>query len=96
MIIIEQVVIPEKKIDREKETICDICGAKTSNDGNWLDDGFEFEKTRVRLKRGWTSREGGDWNEIEYDICPKCFKEKLIPFIKSLSGKEPRESEHDW
>jgi len=36
---------------------------------------------------------GGGGDKIEFDVCPICFSEKLIPAMKAL-GAEPNYS--DW
>ena len=44
------------------------------------------ETCRVIREETWT---------VEFDICPKCFDEVLVPFLKS-KGAEPRVEENDW
>ena len=64
---------------------CDLCGAST-NKGTWnkkVSLVSETEcKIEVRSKEG-DLHEGGYGVEIDVDICPKCFIEKLVPWLKS-------------
>lgn len=84
----EEVKVTEK-VKRHIFTTCDLCGGTTK--GNW-GGGFEVHEVEVRIKEGDTYPEFGSGTEIEYDICPTCFKDKLIPWLES-QGAETRERE---
>jgi len=74
------------------EVSCDLCGAITK-DGDWGDLPIRVEDTRVEYRTGdsWGT-DGCDINEYVIDICPKCFMDKLIPFVESHGKKiVPRE-----
>ena len=83
---------------------CDFCGAdvpKLSANGDWKNEvdwttgGFEVCETEISFREGDSYPEGGNWITLRFDICPKCFKEKLIPWAKS-QGAEVTEEESDW
>lgn len=65
---------------------CDICG-KTSSRDNWALDDYEINEVTVKIKQGEIYDGYGDGKEMEIDICPDCFKNKLIPFIESFGTK---------
>lgn len=94
----------KKTVTETKEvtdkTFCDLC-KKQIKDG-W--DCFSVAGAEVKIRRTWTyvsategihyPEGGGDAETIEYDVCVKCFKEKLIPFMES-QGAEPTRREWD-
>ena len=72
------------------ETACDLCGAIAKR-GNWESSFYEVAEVEVeitvRQKDGSAYPEGGSGTEIVVDICPICFKEKLVPFLRSQGAK---------
>lgn len=72
---------------------CDLC-AKTSN-ADWDEDTYEVLETEVRCKTGNEYPEGGSGTEVTIDICPACFTEKLVPWVKEQGG-EPTTKDWDW
>lgn len=89
----------EKKVEtREFKYIssitCDICGKKYND--NWNVRGFaEMAETEIRYKEGSNYPDGGYGTETTIDICPTCFKEKLIPWVKAQGGT-PTVTDWDW
>lgn len=76
-------------------TVCDLCKQEFKGDG-WGARGFDILETTIKIRQGHSyGSEGGNIQEREYHICPKCFREKLEPWLKS-QGAEPTEEEHDW
>lgn len=77
------------------ETTCDICGAVAKR-GDWESSCYEVNEVEVSVtvkqKDGSSYPDGGWGEELQADICPKCFKEKLIPFLRS-EGCEIEERE---
>lgn len=84
--------IPAKTLLVHTSTVCDLCGDETTN--NWA-PGTSALETKVSMKDGWNSPDGGQGTKISYDICPDCFKEKLIPWLESQGAKTNVE-EWDW
>ncbi len=74
------------------KVICDIC-SKESNSDSWLEDSFERDDTKLSLKtvinntKGRYSLDGGYGTKIEVDICPDCFRNKLVPWLKTQGVK---------
>jgi hypothetical protein len=89
--------VKEKTIERK----CDFCGEQGVLDEiftEWKDpahtpgqiENEDIQETRLSYKHGRNLMCGEIiCNTIIFDICPKCFLEKLIPWAKSL-GVEPR------
>ena len=80
------------------ETKCDLCGAVAKN-GDWEKSTYEVNEVEVsvtvRQKDGSNYPDGGWGTELVVDICPKCFKETLIPFLRE-KGANIEEREWDW
>jgi hypothetical protein len=70
---------------------CDICHEEIPR----VKDTYETSEVEVRLKEGRDYPEGGSGEETEIDVCPDCFKTKLIPFIESF-GSTIKPTEYDW
>lgn len=95
-------VYKKKKQIVEKEIMtlckCDICGLEAKS-CNWDASIYESKETEISvtcsLNEGTTYPDGG-WGEMfQIDICPKCFKEKLIPWIESHGSKvKPKQWEY--
>jgi hypothetical protein len=73
---------------------CELCDAKSHNK-NWSPAQYDVTDPTVTFEEGTHYPEGGSTTTTVLDICPKCFKEKLIPWFVSQGGT-PRESESDW
>ena len=93
----------EKKTETvEREVLvgrkCDLCGkeAKCSSwdAGRWEVSETEI-KTIVRQKEGKSYPDGGWGTEYEIDLCPDCFKNRLITWLKS-EGATIVEHKWDW
>ena len=86
------------KQERLVETTCDICGA-IAKKGNWESSAWEVAEQEieitVRCKDGHSYPEGGSGTQYVVDICPKCFKDKLIPWFQS-QGCKAKTEEWDW
>jgi len=78
---------------------CDICGKKADRCNCWSTGAFDVNETEfkisIRQKDGVCFPEGGGGTEYEVDICPNCFKERLIPWLDSQGCKAKRK-EWDW
>lgn len=84
---------PPRAVKVHTETKCDLCGKTTAR--NWGAKRFEVAETEVRLRTGENYPDGGSGQETTVDVCPTCFKEKLIPWVESLGGK-PTVEQWDW
>jgi len=80
------------------ERTCDLCGFKARNE-NWGEGYYDVNETECRVEVRWKGGsnfpEGGYGTAIEIDICPVCFKEKLVPWLRS-QGAKIEEKDWDW
>ena len=82
---------------------CDLCGYESKHNRYpemW--DGTEDNNTReteiivqIRMKEGDTYPEGSWGTDFEVDLCPRCFRDKLIPWLRS-QGARVEEKEYYW
>lgn len=82
--------IIEKRLIEQIEYFkkCDLCGFETyAKDEKWSTSPYNILETEVKIKEGKNYPEGGDWVEKFFDICPQCFKEKLIPWLENQGVK---------
>jgi len=81
-----------------KNLTCDMCG-KEGSEGGWKSSKWNMNETelevRVRQTEGTNYPEGGWGTEYVIDMCPSCFKNRLIPWLKS-EGVKIEEKEWDW
>ena len=75
-------------------TVCDLCSRKEKGDG-WETSLFGIEDVEISYESGDRYPEGGSSEVISYDICPKCFKNKLMPWLESQGAKH-KKKERDW
>lgn len=86
-----KVVTETKKVFKYVQ--CDICGTQAKDDDNWDDESFGVSETEIKYKEGSSYPEGGNGTEIKVDICPDCFKGKLVPWLESQGVVIKKE---DW
>ena len=88
----EKVRVDEPRfVDKVVALICDICGRSAKNPSNdyndpWNSDPYTIFKTEIVCEEGTRYPEGVDVKQMSFDICPDCFKNKLVPFIKTFGG----------
>lgn len=73
---------------------CDIC-KNTFNNNNWDAGPYEVRRTTISLEEGSQFPEGGSTIITSFDICPKCFKEILIPMLDEYLAT-PSIHDADW
>lgn len=77
---------------------CDICGKKATT-LDWNSGSYQINETQIKIvvrkKEGESYPEGGYGTEYDIDICPDCFKNKLIPWFMS-QGARIDEKDWDW
>ena len=90
----------EKKVPARTEAVldhivCDLCGAKSDHNGDWVRRPSVAEVT-VEFKEGANyGSDGVDLKTTIVDICPECFKGKLLPWLES-QGAKSRVEEDNW
>lgn len=76
-------IIPEQEVEDIAQFHCDICKQATTRfESNWGDDGF-YTVNCVTVAHETGTSYPGDYNTEteEFDICPKCFTDRLAPWI---------------
>jgi len=90
MRIYDKKTIPEHETKYLKEIRCDLCGA-IGKEGKWESSMWQVNETEieitVRQKEGWASFDGGSGTKIVIDICPACFKSKLVLALRVMGAK---------
>ena len=78
--------------DIEDEIFCDLCETK-AKDASWSSSYYNIDDTNIEMqvtidcKTGEMYPEGGSYEEYIIDLCPKCFKSRLIPWLESQGAK---------
>lgn len=66
------------------ETECDICGKKTNSDTWCYGEGHDERRVWTEVEmRSSPLYESDIETEHNIDICPSCFENKLVPWIKA-------------
>ena len=94
-------VMKTKQIPAKTEQVldhvkCELC-PRTMKDwnNNWATVTYDVDRIEVCSTVGENYPEGGHATDTILDICPDCFKTKLIPWFKAQGGT-PRTEEHDY
>ena len=74
---------------------CDICGL-SSESNDWSQESHSIQNVDVSCELGESYPPDRYTETHSYDICPKCFRDKLAPWIESHRNAEPRVTESDW
>lgn len=94
----------EIEVHRVTETACDLCGRTVAGDSWDADPGIpdpNFDNSSqhshadvvVSLNYGQSYPETGWAIRYEPDICPACFMERLLPWLREQGAKvEPEQS----
>ena len=94
--LIKKRTYPEHTKEYIAELRCYICGRKAPSPENiypWVKKMYSMCEVEVRLREGTQYPEGGSGQDVSFDVCPKCFKEKLVPALFAL-GAQPHVM--DW
>ena len=74
---------------------CDLCGAEGYY-GEWKTEDWGVQETEIRVeirhKSGEQYPEAGWGTLFDIDLCPKCFRERLVPWLRS-QGADVKEEE---
>ena len=86
-----------------EKAVCDICGREALGlalEGlSWKYDSGNLNEVCIeiiiRQKEGCSYPDGGSGTSLTVDLCPECFKLRLIPWLR-LQGAIIEEEEWDW
>jgi len=79
------------------KVVCDLCGKEAPHPSDWRPwaiGGFDVTETEVTMKTGEQYPECGGGSRFFFDVCPECFKSKVVPAMQAL-GAELQEEEWD-
>ena len=80
------------------EIRCDICG-KVAKGGTWVSSEWEVNEVKIGVtlhtKEGQHYPETAWGTEYNVDLCPTCFADKLLPWLKS-QGAQLQPIEYQW
>jgi len=96
-------IYDEKEVKYTKKYVktrkCDLCGIEVGGEEWEARSCYEINETEIcieiRQKEGESYPEGGSGTKYEIDMCPKCFKGRFIPWLKSQNATI-QEEEWDW
>lgn len=89
------VEVPATTREVTVKVTCDVCHATIKSDG-WGDvDRVEVDRVEVKHEEGQSWPEGTHIKSRAFDLCSKCFDEKLVPWMKA-QGADPRDEEVDF
>jgi hypothetical protein len=83
------VTIPEYTKKVEDRVTCDLCG------DDIVEKHHEVNEVTVSYRYGESYPEEGWGQEVKVDMCGKCFKLKLMPWLSS-QGVQLIEREWEW
>jgi len=87
--------IPATKRTYVKTRKCDLCGV-TANGGEWEStSNYYINETKIKIEirqeEGSSYPESGYGTKYEIDLCPNCFKNQLIPWLKAQGANIQQE-----
>jgi hypothetical protein len=69
---------------------CDLCGRAAKNE-DWGAGSYEVNETEIEIsikqREGSSYPESGSGTEYEIDLCPDCFKGRLVPWLREQGAK---------
>lgn len=86
------VTVPEHTEERQAGIVCDLCGKETDRHDWSASHSYEVEEVTVEYKSGYSYPDDYFYTVIEVDLCPQCFKERLVPWLES-QGVKPTKRE---
>lgn len=75
---------------------CDVCGAESKWDENWASKEHEKSITTLQLEEEESFPHGGQSTQIQYHICPSCFKTHLAKWMESHRESKPTITNSVW
>ena len=86
--------VPEHVAKKLHAVVCDLCG-KESPHGDWASKTYDVAETTISMEVGENYGDSGSIKETSYDICPECFRNKLMIWLEA-QGAERTVQDRDW
>lgn len=93
MLVTKLIDVPAKTSEVFDHIKCELCGAVSYKE-DWEPDQYQVEEPEVLLREGYHYPEDYSVKRTILDICPKCFREKLIPWFETQGGKVRTEGDY--
>jgi len=81
------------------KVLCDLCGKDVNRDLVGASS-YEFDEVTVEIevkrREGENYPEGGSGTETIIDVCPECFRGKLVPWVESHGHAKIETKDWDW
>ncbi len=87
----ETVTVTEKSLKNLK---CDLCGKLSFKSDNWSDDAYYSQEVTIESDSRSTYPEDNEGHKQSIDLCPDCFEDRLIPWLKSQNCNIPEVDEY--
>lgn len=91
-------VIPQHEIEELVGVTCDFCGAKGKHE--WNSSSYTTDETEISVEishnQGENYPSGRIGDKFTCDMCPRCFRDKLVPFLQSIALPERKLDYEDW
>jgi len=86
------VEVPASTVRRVAAVVCELCGRRGRGEdypvgGDYSQGMYEKMEVHVGMEEGDIYPEGGTINQTILDICPDCFRGKLVPWFEAQGGK---------
>lgn len=99
MKVYEKKIIPATEHIYVKTRKCDLCGINAKGEEWESTSIYHIDQTEIKItvrqKEGDSYPEGGSGTKYEIDLCPNCFRDRLIPWLKS-QGANIQQEKWDW
>ena len=96
---IEEKKVMKEVVKKNEKVFCDLCGIEEGTPSWGGSTCYQVDETEISItikqKEGDSFPEGGFGEEYIVDICPTCFKKKLIPWLES-QGANIKQTDWDW
>ncbi len=89
-----KLILVTREVTEIVSITCDLCKRTVKKDSWGTSGGDNVAESTVSLKTGSWFPEGGSGDLVKFDICPSCFRDKLIPMLAQM-GATPTKSEWD-
>jgi hypothetical protein len=86
----QKLLIPAREEERTVRVTCDLCGCEIRKPPD-----FEVSDIEVLFRWGTCYPEAGWGEEFNIDLCPCCFRDRLVPWLRD-QGATVEEKSWEW